>query len=404
MKVLIVEDMKRDRDVLCYNFKGRGHDVIEAANGEEALALAAEHLPDLIVSDALMPVMDGFQLLMKIKQDPRLASIPFVFYSAVYTGDQEEELALSLGARAFIVKPKDPDEFWHELDVVLLASNLPAAEELPPPVETEEFLTSYSHIVATRLEEKVRELEQTKAEIEHRVAERTAELAEANRELEIYNAAISHDLRAPLGWISGFAKILYEDCAEKLDDKDKQNLERIMRGCRQMSAMVDALHDLSQLSRGEILRQETDLTRLAGEIATRLKGEEPERRVTVRIADGLIALCDARLMLSVLENLLQNAWKFTKDRADAVIEFGSTCQGGELVFFVRDNGAGFDMRYADKLFAPFGRLHHVEDFPGTGMGLATVSRIIQRHGGKIWAEGNPGEGAVFYFTIPQSEL
>ena len=241
------------------------------------------------------------------------------------------------------------------------------------------------------------------AELEQRVRERTAELEVANQELEAFSYSVSHDLRAPLRSIDGFSRILLEDYPDKLDAEGKDSLKRVRAASQRMGELIDDLLKLSHASRTEMRRTEVDLTALAGEIAAELRRDDPARQGRWVIAPGLVATGDPQLLREVLENLLGNAWKFTGKRTDPVIEFGVTNGEAVRAFFVRDNGAGFDMAYAGKLFGAFQRLHATADFPGTGIGLATVQRIIHRHGGRVWAEGAVGQGATFYFTLGAQE-
>lgn len=237
------------------------------------------------------------------------------------------------------------------------------------------------------------------AELEQRVLERTAQLEAANKELEAFSYSVSHDLRAPLRSIDGFSKALLEDYGDRLDAEGQAFLQRVRAASQRMAQLIDDLLELSRVTRSEMRREPTDLSALARTITTVLQQAEPQRQVMCVIAEGLTANGDARLLRIVLENLFGNAWKFTGRQANACIEFGVTpCADGQA-YFVRDNGAGFDMMYADKLFGAFQRLHGAAEYPGTGIGLATVQRIIRRHGGQVWAESMLGKGATFYFTL-----
>lgn len=243
------------------------------------------------------------------------------------------------------------------------------------------------------------EIRRLNHELEERVIERTAELEMANRELESFSYSVSHDLRAPLRHISSFCTILEGDYADKLDADGKYYLSRIAVGCHKMGLLIDDLLQLAQISRGELRRGQVNLSRMAHAIAASLAESDPARQASFRIADGLIATGDERLLDVVLNNLLSNAWKYSAQNEATIIEFGCQTIAGRPVFFVRDNGVGFDKRYADNLFVPFQRLHGGE-FEGTGIGLAIVQRIIQRHDGKVWADAVVGEGATFFFTLP----
>jgi light-regulated signal transduction histidine kinase (bacteriophytochrome) len=247
----------------------------------------------------------------------------------------------------------------------------------------------------------VEELLTLNAELERRVADRTAQLNAANKELEAFSYSVSHDLTAPLRRIEGFNELLREELGEQpLSGVARSYLDRTQAATVQMSQLIQDLLSLSQVIRHELVPDTVNLTDLANAVAADLRKSAPERQVELSIAPGLVALGDARLLRVVLDNLLGNAWKYTSKRAVARIELATTERDGQIVHFVRDDGAGFDMAFAGKLFVAFQRLHGPSEFEGTGIGLATVQRIIQRHGGRIWGEGKPEEGATFYFTLP----
>ena len=236
--------------------------------------------------------------------------------------------------------------------------------------------------------------------LEERVAARTSEMRAAMSELESFSYSISHDLRTPLRAIEGFGRLLEIEYGDALDDTAGDYLSRIRHAAQRMANLIDDLLDLARVSRKSPQKQTVDLSQLATEIVSDLRDRHPERAVTVTVADGLAARADPTLMRVVLENLLGNAWKFTERcRPQANIEVGSAREDGHDWFYVRDNGAGFDMAYADRLFKPFQRLHSQTEFEGTGIGLATIHRIVSRHGGKVVAEGAPGRGACFRFSL-----
>ena len=244
-----------------------------------------------------------------------------------------------------------------------------------------------------------REVLRLNEQLEVRVRERTAQLESANQELEAFCYSVSHDLRAPLRAIDGFSQALIDDHAGAVPEGGQRYLARIQAATKRMGQLIEDLLNLSRVSRGAIERRAIDLGEIAGQVIAELQQREPLRKVETSILDGMQVDADPRLVRAALENLLANAWKFTAKTAQARIEVGCLRDGERNTFFVRDNGAGFDMAYANKLFGAFQRLHSVDDFPGTGIGLATVQRIINRHGGRIWADGQVGKGAVFFFTL-----
>ena len=248
-----------------------------------------------------------------------------------------------------------------------------------------------------RAQDQVRRLN---VELDKRLAERTAQLGAANEELEALNFSIAHDLRAPLRAMDGFSQALQEDCADQLDARGRDYLSRVRGGARRMSQMIDGFLQLSRAGRSSLVRQAVDLGALARDAAQELRRCDPGRAVEFAVNGDLRAEGDGALLRTVVDNLLDNAWKFTAKTAQARVELGTGSSAGEKFFYVRDNGAGFDPARAAKLFGAFQRLHGSAEFPGSGIGLATVRRIIHRHGGRVWAEGAVGQGATFYFTLP----
>ena len=274
-------------------------------------------------------------------------------------------------------------------------------------------LTDAFNQMLGRIEDQNRALRESKEGLEQRVAERTGELEErnealrhnsaqllaANTELDAFAYSVSHDLRAPLRSIDGFSQVLLEDYATQLGEAGQDSLRRVRAATQRMGILIDDLLKLARVTRAEIRAEPVDLSDLARDIAAELQRATPERLVEFTIAPHLKAQGDPRLLRVVLDNLLRNSWKYTAKQARPRIEFGSVEENGGQAFMVRDNGAGFDMKYADKLFGVFQRLHSAAEFEGTGIGLATVRRIINRHGGRIWAEGAVDQGATFYFTL-----
>lgn len=246
---------------------------------------------------------------------------------------------------------------------------------------------------------RLEELQRLNEDLERRVRERTAQLEAINKELEAFSYSVSHDLRAPLRSIRGFSEVLLERYSKQLDSTGQEFLRRACQSSQQMETLIEDLLKLSRVSRSELQRQQVNLSNMAESIATDLMKSDPQRDAQIVIEPGLEARGDERLLRVALDNLLRNAWKFTSKQPHAKIEVGIS-DGPPLAFFVRDNGAGFDMAYSTRLFGVFQRLHTVSEFPGTGVGLATVQRIINRHGGRVWATGEVDHGATFFFTLP----
>lgn len=266
--------------------------------------------------------------------------------------------------------------------------------------EIGDLARSFNEMTA-RLSRSLQEVHRLNAELERRVVERTQQLEAANKELEAFSYSVSHDLRAPLRSIDGFSQALLEDYSPTLDTQGQNYIHRVRHACQRMAQLIDDLLTLSRLTRSEMHLTTVDLSAMVREIAERLKAGEPQRRVEFVISPGLTACADPNLLRIALNNLLGNAWKFTAKHESARIEFGAaTASDAESVFCVRDDGAGFDMAYAAKLFGAFQRLHSAAEFEGVGIGLATVQRVIHRHGGRVWAESAPEQGAAFFFTLP----
>jgi signal transduction histidine kinase len=261
------------------------------------------------------------------------------------------------------------------------------------------MLTGAFNEMLEQLQARDRSLQDSRDQLEQRVRERTAALDASNQELEAFCYSVSHDLRSPLRAIDGFSLALLEDMEGRLDAEAAGHLARIRAATQRMAALIDDLLSLSRITRTDLSVRRIDLSAMARAVCEELAAAQPGREVALEIAEGLEAMADPRLMRQVLENLLGNAWKFTSKQPAARVEFSARTGPDGRVFVVRDNGAGFDPAYADRLFGVFQRLHAMTDFPGTGVGLAIVDRIVKRHGGRIWAEAAVGKGAAFYFTL-----
>jgi light-regulated signal transduction histidine kinase (bacteriophytochrome) len=286
------------------------------------------------------------------------------------------------------------------------------APPVPSASEIEQLVATFNQMLA-EIQQQDANLNEARATLEQRVADRTRELElrsqeleaqgrdldAANKELEAFSYSVSHDLRAPLRAIDGFSKALLDDYDKVLDERGMHFLARVRSGTQRMASLIDDLLKLSRVTRFVLERRDADVTAIAESTAAELTRRHPDRHVEWRIQSGMRAFADSHLLRIVLENLMGNAFKFSANVAHACIEIGRQTNDGEAVFYVRDNGAGFEMAYASKLFGAFQRLHSDSEFEGTGIGLATVQRIIHRHGGRIWAEAEQGKGARFYFTL-----
>jgi signal transduction histidine kinase len=410
--ILVVDDLDVNRQIRCAVLKQAGYQVLKARDGCEALQVASKNPPDLTLSDILMPGMDGFELCRAWKSDARFQSVPFVFYSATYTEPKDQEFALRLGADAFLRKGADNQEFLAEI-----ARLLDAPIHHPDNEVRDEgvFYREHSERVVRKLEDKLSELERANQEIsdreeqlqaakrqlEQRVAERTAELVAINKELESFAYTVSHDLRAPLRLINAISHEMLEAFDDNTPASLLDNANRIRRAANRMNRLIDELLELSRVTRRVLKRERVNLSNMAREVIDELLLSMPDRRVDVNIQSGLFAIADRELLHIVLSNLFDNALKYTSREDKPWISLEQRTEQGQIVYAVQDNGVGFDQREANKLFMPFQRLHRQDEFEGAGIGLATVARIVHRHGGGVWAKGEVGEGATFLFSIPE---
>ncbi len=425
--ILIVEDSPTQAQHLEHLLEEHGFNVAVTVNGKQALAIVDELQPRLIISDIMMPEMDGFTLCRELKSRKKFADIQVVLLTSL-SSPHDVIQGLQCGADNFIRKPyegtyliarvrqllasrelQNSEEVWQGLKIrfqgqeYLITSERQQVLDLlmstfEEAVRVNEDLVARERDLAAANETLEKEiLERKRAEAETRKL--NAELTAANKELEAFSYSVSHDLRAPLRRIVSFSEIIQRDCADGLNERGKRYLDVVNSCGNHMGELIDGLLNLSRMTRQEVRLESIDLSALAETIAEEIRQDEPGRQVEFAAAPGVKASGDHRLMRAVLENLVRNAWKFTAKQPNARIEFGVDANPEGPTYFVRDNGAGFDMEYAGKLFQPFQRLHSQAEFHGTGIGLATVQRIIHRHGGRIWAEGIQGSGATFYFTL-----
>jgi PAS domain S-box-containing protein len=531
---------------------------VSASNGAEALGLAMKDKFDLIISDILMPVMDGFALCRECKRHEELSTIPFIFYTATYTEKKDEEFALSLGADRYIMKPQDPDVFLDMVHETMQAIEKMGTRQAAAPLLPEEVvLREYNAALIRKLEDKMRQTEQNEKmlkeyvkeleislkelqqakealgeseekfrvyfehssvgksftnmegymdvnrafcdllgytkdelsrmtwrditypddiqknediiddlkngrapfarfekryvhksgqivwteicttmkhdknddpqylmtnvtditerkkveeeirqlneELERRVMSRTKELSHANEELESFSFSVSHDLRAPLRAINGYSGILLQDFSAGLGPDGQQLCERISECALKMSTLIDDILAFSRVGRAELKHSSVDMDNLAHAVFVELTTQDDRDVISYRVGSLPHALGDPALLRQVWMNLIGNAIKFSAHRSHIEIEVSAEDKGNEVVYVVKDNGAGFDMQYVDKLFGVFQRLHSDSEFGGTGVGLAIVQRIIERHGGRVWAEGEVDKGATFHFSLHKEQ-
>lgn len=409
IKILIAEDSPTQAEQLRYVLEQQGYQVSVAQNGLLALQMASELHPTLIVSDVVMPEMNGYELCRKIKADPVLHDTPVILVTTM--SDPEDVIrGLECGADNFFLKPYDNDSLLSRVRYVLVNREMRGADESGMGVEI--YFNGQRHfITADRLQilnllmstyeaaiQRNKELNRNKEELQLL----NAKLDNANKELESFSYSVSHDLRAPLRHIDGFVGLLESHIGNTLDEKGLHYLKTISKAAKTMGLLIDDLLAFSHMGRAEMMQSETNLESIVQEVIRDLKPEINGRKVQWKIAALPQIKADSAMIRQVFVNLLSNAVKYTRPRELAEIEIGAQGAKDETVFFVRDNGVGFDMKYADKLFGVFQRLHRTEDFEGTGIGLANVRRIIARHNGRTWAQSKLDEGSTFYFSLPTS--
>jgi light-regulated signal transduction histidine kinase (bacteriophytochrome) len=368
-RIMIVEDerilaldLAETLDELGYTVAGM------ASRGEEAIELARQLHPQLILMDVRLDgEVDGITAAETIRDEH---DVPVVFLTA-HADDDTLHRATHSDASAYLVKPFKAPDLRCVIEIAL-----------------------HKHATEMRLRENEQWLEQT-------LQQRTTALEAANRELEAFNYSVAHDLRAPLRGIDSFSQLLIERYSQRLDQEGLGYLNRVRAAASRMSQLIDALLSLAQVGRSDMQPLDLDLSQLVQSVTSELAAANPDRNVPMVIAPGMRAYADPRLLRIVVANLLENAWKFTARRQRPAVEVGPVQNTALPTYYVRDNGAGFDPTYASRLFGAFQRLHPDREFPGTGIGLAIVQRVIARHGGRVWADSRPDQGATFYFTLPR---
>ncbi|RUT09696.1 hybrid sensor histidine kinase/response regulator [Dulcicalothrix desertica PCC 7102] len=378
--ILIADDLPNNLAVLQDYLIESGFEVLAALDGESAIQQAEYAQPDLILLDVLMPGMTGFETCLHLKANQATHNIPIIFVTSL--ADTEDKVkGFEAGAVDYITKPIKKQELLARVKTHLNLQNLQKQLQLQNQLLQQE--------IGVRLQ------------VEEALKQRTAQLEAVNQELDAFGHSVAHDLRSSITSINGFNYFLEKEYSQLLSDTGQHYTRRVRQATMQMEELIEGLMLLSQVKGSKMLFEDVNLSKIASETIAQLQQAHPERKVEFIYSENVSAFGDTRLLRILLENLLGNSWKYTAKNPLARIEFGAMQneQQSQEIFFVRDNGAGFNMAYASKLFSAFQRLHHKSDFPGSGIGLATVKRIIDRHNGHIWAEAVENKGATFYFTI-----
>ncbi|HEX3875568.1 MAG TPA: response regulator [Bryobacteraceae bacterium] len=395
VKILLVDDQPDNLLSAGAVLETLGEEIVMAQSGREALRHLLEHDFAVIVLDVMMPGMDGFETAALIRERERSRHTPIIFLTALGGSDDHIRRGYDLGAVDYLSKPFVPQILRTKVSVFVELHRKNALL-----LQQSQQLERQNAELQDAIQRSWRAEEEIKALNRH-LERRVAELNDVNHELETFSFTVSHDLRGPLSRVSGFSRALLESNRDQLDDKGRLYLNRIEQSVRRMDDLVEDLLALSRVTRVEMTKQVVDFSSIARSLAAELGAREPSRSVEFIVADNVHAFGDADLLRAALQNLLENSWKFTRKHARARIEFGAKTTEHGHTYFLQDDGAGFEMAKASRLFSPFQRLHRDSEFEGTGIGLATVERIIRRHGGRIWAESEIEHGAAFYFTLSQ---
>jgi hypothetical protein len=415
--ILIAEDSPTQAEQLRFLLEMQGHSVRVAANGRVALDSARARMPALLITDVLMPEMDGYELCRAVKDDDALCDVPVMLVTSL-TSICDVARGLACGADNFIRKPYDPDALIDRIDYLLRNRELRRSSQARIGLEIdlrgerhvvnsgkEQILdllvSSYEEAIQAHAELKRREHEVSR--LNEELEQRAAALEAANKELESFSYSVSHDLRAPLRVIDGYSAILQEDHASQLDEDGWRLLGSVRENVGRMARLIEGLLEFSRSGWQSISYAEFDMTAMAHRVFDELRGDprrDSDASMPAFVVDALPpAWGDPILIRQVWVNLISNAIKYSSCREHPAIRVSGQVRGGETFYSVQDNGAGFDMKYADRLFGVFERLHGAEEFPGTGVGLAIVQRIVKRHGGRIWATAEVDRGATFEFAL-----
>lgn len=413
LHVLVAEDSPTQAALLQATLLDAGYRVTVVGNGLEALAAGRADKPVLVITDVVMPDMDGYELCRAIKADVALRDVPVMIVTSLREID-DIVAALECGADNFIRKPFEPPALLARIDYLLANRSLRAHSRVQFGIEIS--LSGKKHLInaereqildllfssydeALHANEELRHRQDEVQSLNLQLAGRAVELEDANTQLRSFCHTVSHDLRSPLATIKTFSSMLETQFSGALPDKGRLCVGVIKQQATQMMRIVEDILYLANIERSSIERREVDLAAVARAVMEDLRDAQPQRQVEFRCAGQALAFCDERLVRVALSNLMGNAWKFTGRQPQPRIDLSVQQTGTETVFCIADNGAGFDMAQAERLFKPFERLHRADEFEGFGVGLATVQRIVCLHGGRIWAKSAPGQGASFWFTL-----
>ncbi|HUF81640.1 MAG TPA: response regulator, partial [Burkholderiales bacterium] len=401
VEILIAEDSATQREQLQHLLEEHGYAVAAVANGKAALEAVRRRKPAVIVSDIVMPELDGYGLCRALKSDETLGDIPIVLLTTL-ADVRDVILGLECGADNFIRKPYQGDYLLQRVEYLLMNLELRRNQKMRMGIEIS--LGGQRHFITAERQQILDLLISTYEQATHinkDLAAANKELGAANQELESFSYSVSHDLRAPLRAIDGYSRILQEAYAALLDEEGRRLLSVVRENSLRMGRLIDDLLAFSRFGRQALVKELFDTGALLREILVELGLAGNQPAAAVALGELSPSWGDRALLKQVWTNLLSNAVKYSSAKPAPRIEIAGSEAAGESVYRVKDNGAGFDMRYYDKLFGVFQRLHAEKDFPGTGVGLAMVQRVVIRHGGRVWAQGQPGEGAEFFFSLPK---
>ncbi|EKO32027.1 sensor histidine kinase [Leptospira santarosai] len=369
-KILIVDDKPENLVALEIVLRDLNVELVKALSGNDALKATLHHEFALALLDIQMPEMDGYELAGIIREESKTAHLPFIFISAVYTDNLNVFKGYEKGAFSFITKPFQPEILINKVQF---------------------FIDKYVQDI-------------TLLELNESLKQKNLELEYSNRELDAFCYSVSHDLKAPLRGIRGYTKILKEDYKDKLDEEGERILGLVIENSVKMGSLIDSLLLLSRLGKKDMRKSPIDMNGLVSKILEEFREDLKKGNLELEVKDLFPVMGDAELLKQVLINLISNAIKYSSKKESSKVEIGCFAEENEITYYVKDNGAGFNMKYANKLFGVFQRLHENTEFEGIGIGLAIVQRIVLRHGGRVWAEGELDRGATFYFALPKGNI